>query len=120
MPRSRVDLEMKSTKLWAFLMFLAVSGATYSASADPTKTDDNYGYVFRDPDVLSADASVVTAAPIRVQKRLHREVHGAAVEWLGGGRRTYPRSIRLRHPRARGRATHPPSTNAARDEHGSV
>ena len=59
---------MKKAIPWAVLTFLAVSGTAYSASADPTHADDNYVYVFKDPDVLSADASVVTAVPIRVQK----------------------------------------------------
>jgi hypothetical protein len=65
---------MKNAKPWAVLVFLAASGMTYSARADPTKTDENYGYVFIDPDKLSGDASVVTAVPIRVQKHMHREV----------------------------------------------
>jgi hypothetical protein len=55
------------------LVAVCVSVAT-SASADPTKADDRYGYIFIDPDLLSADGSVVTAVPIRVQKHLHREV----------------------------------------------
>jgi hypothetical protein len=65
---------MKNAKLSGVLVFLALSGLTYSARADPSKADNDYGYVFIDPDRLSADASVVTAVPIRVQKHLHREV----------------------------------------------
>jgi hypothetical protein len=64
---------MKKAQQTAALVFLAVSGVAYSASADPTPADDNYGYVFKDPDILSADASVVTAVAIRVQKHPHRE-----------------------------------------------
>jgi|HubBroStandDraft_2_1064218.scaffolds.fasta_scaffold337939_2 hypothetical protein len=65
---------MKTARRAALLAFLGVSSLAYSTRADPTKTDDHYGYVFTDPDVLAAGGDVVTAVPIRVQKHLHREV----------------------------------------------
>jgi hypothetical protein len=71
---ARVDLHMRNTKPWTVLIVLAASSLTHTASADPTKADDNYGYIFVDPDLLSAEGSVVTAVPIRVQKHPRREV----------------------------------------------
>jgi hypothetical protein len=65
---------MTNAQRAATLAFLVVSGVAYSASADPTKADDNYGYVFKDADTLSGNASVLTAVPIHVQKHLRREV----------------------------------------------
>jgi hypothetical protein len=64
---------MTNAKRVAGAVFLVLSGLAASASADPTKADDNYGYVFKD-DILAADPSVLTAVPIYVQKHLRREV----------------------------------------------
>jgi hypothetical protein len=64
---------MKKASGLAVLVLVTLCGLTTSASADPTKDDDRYGYVFHD-DILTADGSVLTAVPIHVQKHLRREV----------------------------------------------
>lgn len=55
------------------MVFVVVSGAATAASADPTKADDRYGYVFND-DILAAGGPGATAVAIHVQKHLRREV----------------------------------------------
>jgi hypothetical protein len=70
---SRVYVCMTKTARVGVLAFLGASFIVSSASADPTKADDRYGYVFND-DILAADGSVVTAVPIRVQAHLRRAV----------------------------------------------
>jgi hypothetical protein len=55
------------------VVFLAMCGVATSASADPTKADDQYGYIFHD-DVLAAGGPGATAVQIQVQKHLRREV----------------------------------------------
>jgi hypothetical protein len=64
---------MTNAKRLAMAALLAASGVATSASADPTKNDDRYGYIFND-DILAADGSVSLAVPIHVQKHLRREV----------------------------------------------
>ncbi len=51
----------------AFATVLAMTLAPLTASADPTKADDAYGYIFKD-DILAADRSVLTAVPLNVLK----------------------------------------------------
>jgi len=64
---------MTNRRAWTTAVFLFASALATSASADPTQSEDRYGYVFKD-DVLAAGGGALSAAPIVVQKHLRREV----------------------------------------------
>jgi len=58
--------------LLGLALCLGICAVTETASADPTKKDDNYGYTFTD-DVLNADHSISNDMRISGRPRGHRE-----------------------------------------------
>ncbi len=52
---------------------LGICAMAETASADPTKKDDNYGYEFKD-DILNADHSIANGVRIMARPKGHREL----------------------------------------------
>jgi hypothetical protein len=52
---------------------MGLSAVAFSASAEPTKKDDSYGYEFKD-DILNADSKIANDVHIKVRKRASREL----------------------------------------------
>jgi hypothetical protein len=63
---------MKTKVLVGLLAVVGVSAVAPMAHADPTKKDDNYGYIFED-DALKAEGRGANTAQIVVRKPATRE-----------------------------------------------
>ena len=58
--------------LTGMALCLGICAVASSASADPTKKDDSYGYEFKD-DILNADTKIANDVRINVRPRGTRE-----------------------------------------------